>query len=95
LRFLGSRVYVQGKLEGLTEKQLNFLRGLLQGCGHLRFRKEFAANRHVPYGNTREYKKCVLEADVSKVAKLVKIVGMLLQTKVYLFWEVANPVLFI
>ncbi|MGD0071625.1 MAG: hypothetical protein ABSB71_08715 [Candidatus Bathyarchaeia archaeon] len=51
------------------------------------FKKEFAVSRHQPYGKTSDYVKCIQNADVSKIAKLVKLVGMLLQTKVYLFWK--------
>jgi hypothetical protein len=51
------------------------------------FKKEFAVSRHQPYGKTSDYVECIQNADVSKIAKLVKLVGMLLQTKVYLFWK--------
>ena len=54
---------------------------------HLRFKKEFAVSRHQPFGETSVYVKSIQNADVSKIAKLVKLVGMLLQTKVYLFWK--------
>lgn len=85
LKLLGSQRYVLGKLERLDSKQLELLRGYLQRCGHPRFRKEFTVSRHVPYGNAVEFKKCMKEADVSKLARLVRIVGMLLQKKFYLF----------
>jgi ABC-type transport system involved in cytochrome c biogenesis ATPase subunit/GNAT superfamily N-acetyltransferase len=85
LRLLGSQKYALGKIEVLSYEQLDLLRGCLQRCGHPRFRKEFAMSRHVPYGNSAEFKRCVGEADAAKLAKLLKIVGMLLQTKVYLF----------
>ena len=51
------------------------------------FKKEFAVSRHQPFGETSVYVKSIQNADVSKIAKLVKLVGMLLQTKVYLFWK--------
>jgi hypothetical protein len=54
---------------------------------HLRFRREIAANRHMPYGTTKAYREGIENADLEKLAKLVKIVGVLLQTKVYLFWN--------
>jgi hypothetical protein len=41
----------------------------------------------MPYGKTRDYAVGVENADLEKLTKLVKIVGMLLQTKVYLFWN--------
>jgi hypothetical protein len=54
---------------------------------HPRFKKEFAVSRHQPFGKTSVYVECIQNADVPKIAKLVKLVGMLLQTKVYLFWN--------
>jgi len=54
--------------------------------GHQRFRKEFAAMRHVPYGTTKLYREGIESADLDRLAKLIKIEGVLLQTKVYLFW---------
>jgi ABC-type lipoprotein export system ATPase subunit len=87
LCLLGSDRYVFGKLKKLTREQLDQLRDCLQRCGHPRFRKEFAISRHVPYGNSSEFKKCIREADVPKMTRLLKIVGMLLQAKVYLFWR--------
>jgi hypothetical protein len=86
LRLLGSQKYVLGKLQKLSDEQLDLLRGCLHQCGHPRFRKESSVSRHVPYGNSAEFNKFLDEADVSKLARIVKIVGMLLQTKVYLFW---------
>jgi len=54
---------------------------------HLRFKKEFAVSRHQPFWKTSVYVECIQNADVSKIAKLVKLVEMLLQTKVYLLWK--------
>ena len=42
---------------------------------------------HKPYGKVRLFKEKVDKADFEKLAKLIKIVGLLLQTKVYLFWS--------
>jgi hypothetical protein len=46
--------------------------------------KEFSF--HDPYGKSKFFKKAVETADLEKIAKLIGICGMLLQTKVYLFW---------
>lgn len=86
VKLLGSQKYVLGKLMGLYGESLELLRACLARCGHPRFRKEFSSSRHVPYGNSADFKKCILEADIPKIARLLRIVGMLLQTKVYLFW---------
>jgi hypothetical protein len=48
---------------------------------------EFASSRHVPYGDSAEFRRCIIEADMPKLVRLVRIVGMLMQTKVYLFWS--------
>jgi ABC-type lipoprotein export system ATPase subunit/GNAT superfamily N-acetyltransferase len=87
LKLLGSKKHVVEKLEILDLLNIEILRESLARCGHPRFRKEFAVSRHVPFGNSVDFKKCVLKADVSKLARLISIVGMLLQTKVYLFWS--------
>jgi len=44
---------------------------------------------HQPYGKTEKYKIGVEKSDMEKLAKLIKICGMMLQTKVYLIWK--NP----
>ena len=54
---------------------------------HPRFKKEFAISRHQPFEKTTDYVKSIENADSAKLAKLIKLVGMLLQTKVYLFWQ--------
>lgn len=57
---------------------------------HPCFRREFAANRHMPYGTAAAYSEGVRNASVERMVRLIKIVGMLLQTKVYLFWRSQN-----
>jgi hypothetical protein len=86
VQLLGSSRYVRSKLEGLSSEWMVTLKtAFIKNC-HPRFRKEFASCRHVPYGKTRDYAVGVENADLEKLTKLVKIVGMLLQTKIYLFW---------
>ena len=87
MQLLGSERYVKAKLENLTSAQLSSLRGAFVKSSHPRFKKEFAASRHQPFGKTSDYIESVKNADHAKMAKLIKLVGMLLQTKVYLFWE--------
>jgi len=52
---------------------------------HPRLRKEFTP--HQPYGRQADYVEGVKNADLTKMAKLIRIVGVLLQSKVYLFWR--------
>jgi hypothetical protein len=56
---------------------------------HPRFMKEFSF--HDPYGKSKFYKKALEGADLEKLTKLIGICSMLLQTKVYLFWQRLSP----
>jgi hypothetical protein len=57
---------------------------------HPRFRREIAAIRRIPYGTAAVYAEGVRNASIEKMAKLIKLVGTLLQTKVYLFWNICR-----
>jgi len=51
------------------------------------FKKELAGTKNQPYGETENYIKSVNNSTEEKICKLIKLVGMLLQTKVYLFYK--------
>ena len=85
VQLLGSRKYVMDRLENLSGEQLAMLKEVFIKNGHPRLRKVFAP--HQPYGRKADYVEGVKNADLTKMAKLIKIVGMLLQSKVYLFWR--------
>ncbi|MFQ6073945.1 MAG: ABC transporter ATP-binding protein [Candidatus Bathyarchaeia archaeon] len=85
LTFLGSKKYVLNQLASLKPENLKEVRQAFKENIHLRFMKEFFS--HKPYGKAKLFKERVDMADFGKLAKLIKIVGMLLQTKVYLFWR--------
>jgi len=87
LKLLGSQKHVSDKLQNLTPEQLESLKTTFIKNDHPRFRREFAANRHSPYGSASAYAEGVRNASADRVTRLVKITGMLLQTKVYLFWR--------
>ncbi|MDI9577056.1 MAG: ABC transporter ATP-binding protein [Thermoproteota archaeon] len=87
LQFLGSERYVREKLESLSPMQIGLLKEAFIKSKHTRFKKEFAVSRHQPFGKTMDYIESLRAADNNKLGKLVKLAGMLLQTKVYLFWE--------
>jgi ABC-type ATPase with predicted acetyltransferase domain len=89
-QLLGSDRYVQEKLQRLSPKQIGQLKEVFIKNKHPRFKKEFASSRHQPFGKTSDYERCVQNADLTKIAKLIKLVAMLLQTKVYLFWKQPN-----
>jgi len=45
---------------------------------------------HVPFGRKEVYAKEVKKANLERLARLIKVCGFLLQTKVYLFWKNLN-----
>jgi len=42
---------------------------------------------HQPYGEQKMYNKKVMKVSLERLAHLIKVCGLLLQTKVYLFWK--------
>jgi ABC-type transport system involved in cytochrome c biogenesis ATPase subunit/GNAT superfamily N-acetyltransferase len=87
LKLLGSQKYVLDKLRNLSPEQIKVLKEVFVKNGHPRLRRGIAAIRHMPYGTTALYAEGVRNADAERMSKLVKTAGMLLQTKVYLFWS--------
>ncbi|MDI6904549.1 MAG: hypothetical protein QMD13_03525 [Candidatus Bathyarchaeia archaeon] len=85
IQLLGSRKYILQKLQTLKHEQLKHVRKAFITHKHVRFLKGFFP--HKPYGETKLFKTKIMKADLPQLAKLIKICGMLLQTKVYLFWE--------
>jgi hypothetical protein len=88
LQLLGSERYVREKLESLRPAHVSELKEAFIKSKHTRFKKEFAVSRHQPFGKTADYVESLRNADNIKMAKLIKMAGMLLQTKVYLFWTI-------
>jgi hypothetical protein len=87
IQLLCSEIYVTEKLQRLSPEQISQLKNAFIKNKHPRFKKEFASSRHQPFGKTSDYERCVQNADLAKIAKLIKVLAMLLQTKVYLFWK--------
>jgi len=87
IKLLGSEHYVSERIEALSPEEIEKIKDAFIENKHPRFKKEFAVSRHQPFGKTSDYVKCIEDAAFVKMAKLVKLVGLLLQTKVYLFWE--------
>lgn len=83
--FLGSKRYVLNKLGSLKPEDLQKAREAFKENVHPRFMKEFFY--HKPYGKAGLFREKVDKTDFEKLVKLVRIVGLLLQTKVYLFWK--------
>jgi cell division protein FtsI/penicillin-binding protein 2 len=87
IQLLGSQHYVKLKLDTLDTQQMLSLRKVFVKNAHPRLKKEVASSRHQPYGKTADYVKYIEAADSEKLAKLIKTLGLMLQTKVYLFWK--------
>ena len=87
VQLLSSERYVTVKLEGLSTDQMFKLKETFLRNTHPRFKREFAISRHQPFGKTADYQIAIQKADPTKMTKLIKLVGMLLQMKIYLFWR--------
>jgi hypothetical protein len=81
----GLKNYAVEIIASLNTQELGMLRKTFAENKHPRFMKEFSF--HDPYGKSKFFRNSVETADVEKLAKLIGICGMLLQTKVYLFWQ--------
>ena len=75
--FLGSKRYVLKKLGSLQPEDLQKVREAFKENVHPRFMKEFFYHR--PYGKAKLFKEKVDKADFEKLAKLIKVVGLLLR----------------
>ena len=87
VQLLGSVRYVNEKIDGLTEKQIGILKAAFIANKHPRFKREASASRHDPFGKTNHYIDYVKSANSHHLAKLIKVLATLSQTKVYLFWS--------
>jgi hypothetical protein len=88
IQLLGSEKYVLNKLQTLSKEQTQTIReAFIKHC-HARFMKYFFC--HIPFGRKEVYAKEVMKASFERLARLIKVCGFLLQTKVYLFWENLN-----
>jgi hypothetical protein len=87
LRFLGSQRYVKGKLEDLSPSELARLRAIFAHNGHPMFREALGTIPHAAGETPKNYAEELEKANLEKLTRLVKITAVLLQTKVYLFWE--------
>jgi hypothetical protein len=86
MQLIGSQHYVGDKLQSLSKVEIGELKTAFLTCAHPRFKKEIVSSRHDPYGKTADYMAYVRNADILKIGRLIKILAMLSQTKVYLFW---------
>ena len=66
---------------------LNELTGVYNCDAKMTTDNRSESKKDVTYGTATVYTESVRNASLESMAKLVRIVGMLLQTKVYLFWS--------
>jgi len=85
---LDSRNHVLNKLQSLHRKELDNVREAFIKNSHTRFKKSFSYHLH--FGKKEAYVKEIMAADLDKLAGIIGICGFLMQTKVYLFWGLAD-----
>jgi hypothetical protein len=85
IQLLGSEKYVLNKLQTLSDESLEKVRETFIKHRHARFMKYFFC--HIPFGRKEVYAKEVMKASLERLARLIKVCGFLLQSKVYLFWS--------
>jgi ABC-type ATPase with predicted acetyltransferase domain len=90
LQFLGSKTYIKEVLEGLDPSKLAALREGFLHCKHPRFQQQFCNLGHQLYFKREEWATAVKTASLEKLGNVIKIIGVLLQMKVYLFWNQPN-----
>ena len=87
-KLLGSQSYVADRLGKLTAKQVALVKEAFIKNRSPRFSKEVVPSRNkMPFGTKEAYDKGIEGADLAKVVKLIRVVGILLQVKAYLFWS--------
>ena len=67
------------------QTQINQVKTALKGVTGI-YRKRIAGTKQ-PFPNKQQYQNIIDKADNNKIAKMLRILGFLTQTKVYLFWE--------
>jgi len=85
---LNSENYALGQLKKLTTTQLATLKQTFAQNYHPRLAKEFFHDE--PYGTHQLYRQRLQTASLEKLAKLITVTALLLQTKIYLFWRNAE-----
>ena len=73
------------KLQQMTEKEVEGVRRVIKEVTGI-YRKRIAGTKQA-FLNKQEYGAIVDAAGTTKLAKMIRILGFLTQTKVYLFWK--------
>jgi len=72
-------------LKELSMEEMSRCKNILANVQHPRVRR--AAVPEKPYTNDDTYRSAIKEAGVEKTARILRVLGILMQTKVYLLWE--------
>jgi ABC-type ATPase with predicted acetyltransferase domain len=83
--FLTSERTNLNKLQNMTEKEVEKVRNAIKEVSGI-YRKRVAGTKQA-FLKKEEYAAIVDAADTNKLAKMLRILGFLTQTKVYLFWK--------
>jgi ABC-type transport system involved in cytochrome c biogenesis ATPase subunit/GNAT superfamily N-acetyltransferase len=88
LKLIGSTRYNLTCLEKLKPQEISNLKEAFIDNDHPRLAKEIVTGRNQrPYGTKRAFVDAINQIDLLRFAKLIRVVGMLLQVKAYLFWQ--------
>jgi len=88
VQLLGSGNYVLQKLQALNADDVERVREAFAKADHPRFSKFSGSG--LPFGHMGDYERKVNAATLEQLAGLIKICGLLLQTKAYLFRRLAR-----
>ena len=84
IHLLGSEKYVLKKLQELGDENIAMIREAFIKNIYSRFMKCFFFR--TLFGEKQAYAEAVRKTNLKGLANLIKVCGVLLQTKVYLFW---------
>jgi ABC-type transport system involved in cytochrome c biogenesis ATPase subunit len=88
LQLLSSYKIAFSQLETLSPEQLASFRAVLKKNGVPRLQKELIVGRQGRfYAKSGEWRRAVESAGLSGLARVIRVVGLLMQKKIYLFWR--------
>ncbi|MEM2939195.1 MAG: ATP-binding cassette domain-containing protein [Candidatus Bathyarchaeia archaeon] len=89
IHLLTSEKYVINRLKMLNKDEIEMIKEEFKRNIHPRFVRALKPEK--TFGSKRDYIGGIESIDVEKLAHLIKICGILAQTKVYLFWQREKP----
>lgn len=82
---LGPIKYNLEKLKNVGPMEIRKCKEILMSVRNPRLKK--FSNCHAAYGTTEKYRKAVRKALLKKLARMLKVLSFLAQTKIYLLWK--------